>query len=74
MKLKNKIKGTKKIRDFSFFKFFHPEKSPRTQFNFKTMRYDYFPKHESEKIPQPRLVWDSKRRGTYIEAKHGILR
>lgn len=71
MKLKDKIKGTKKIKDFSFLRFFHPEKSPHTQFNPITRKYDYIVKHM--KIPQGRLVWNSNHGNTYIKAKHGIL-
>lgn len=61
----------KKRKDYSFVKFFHPEKSPHTIFDFKKGIFDYVAKHK--KI-HGHVAWDSIRKGTYIFAKHGELK
>ena len=60
----------KRVRDFSFFRYFNPHKSPHTQINPITRAYDYFPKHDNRKGV---LIWHSSRYGTYVRAKHGEL-
>ena len=59
------------MKDLSFARFFHPEKSPRTIFNFKEGKFDYYPKHTKRR---GRIVWDSMKKGTYIRAIHGELK
>lgn len=58
-----------------FARFFHPEKSPHTSISIdpltKLFRFDYFPKHWNMR---DRLVWDSRKKGTYIRQKHGRLK
>jgi len=62
-------------KDTSYAKFFHPEKSPKTQFHYDkdTTRivWDYVPKHQKRR---GKIVWDSLRKGTYVIAKHGLLK
>ena len=60
------------MKDYSFSRFFNPQKSPRTQINPVTGTYDYFPKHEHKKH-RGRVVWNSAVKGTYIRAIHGEL-
>lgn len=58
-------------KDVSFRRFFNPDKSPRTQFNYEKGIYDYFPKHSKKR---GRMVWNSYQKGTYVRAKHGELK
>ena len=60
----------KRVRDFSFFRYFNPHKSPHTQINPITRAYDYYPKHPNVRGV---VVWNSTQRGTYVRAKHGEL-
>ena len=60
----------KRVRDFSFFRYFNPQKSPHTQIDPITRAYDYFPKHDNRKGV---MVWPSLRNWTYVRAKHGEL-
>lgn len=60
------------MKDYSFSRFFNPQKSPRTQINPVTGVYLYYPKHEREKH-RGKVVWDSSKKGTYIRSKHGEL-
>ena len=60
----------KRVRDFSFFRYFNPQKSPHTQINQLTRAYEYFPKHDNRKGV---MVWSSSVYGTYVRAKHGKL-
>lgn len=57
-----------KPRDF--FRFFNVDKSTHTQINRDGTGYDYYPKHENR---LGRVVWDSKRKGTYIRERDGAL-
>jgi len=57
--------------DYSFSKFFHPEKSPHTIFDPIKGVFTYYPKNPKK---MGRVVWDSLRKGTYIRAKHGELK
>ncbi len=58
-------------KDYSFAKFFHPEKSPRTIFDPKKGIFVYYAKHAKR---AGHIVWDSIKKGTYIRAKHGELK
>lgn len=64
----------KKTKDFSFARFFNPNKSPKTQIEFDTKgrfkRFEYFPKHKKY---VGRLVWPASK-GTYVSAIHGELK
>lgn len=64
-----------KTKDFSFTRFFNPQKSPRTQLHINKDSglpdgFDYFPKHFKQK---GKVVWDSARKGTYVKERHGEL-
>jgi hypothetical protein len=61
----------KKRKDYSFAKFFHPEKSPHTIFNPVKGVFDYVAIHQKR---MGHVVWDSAKKGTYIFAKHGELK
>jgi len=58
-------------KDYSFGRFFHPEKSPHTIFDPIKEAFSYYPKHPKRR---GRVVWDSLKKGTYIRAKHGELK
>jgi len=58
-------------KDYSFAKFFHPEKSPHTMFNPINGVFTYVAKHKKH---TGHVVWDSMRKGTYVFAKHGELK
>lgn len=77
MKLKHTPKRNH-VRDFSFNKFFNPDKSPRTQGHYDKERnrfvFEYYPKHAREHNYPTRLAWDTLRRGTYVRAQHGNLK
>lgn len=60
----------KRVRDFSFFRYFNPQKSPHSQINPTTGVYEYFPKHDNRKGI---VVWSSATKGTYVRAIHGVL-
>lgn len=60
-------------KDYSFSRFFNPQKSPRTQINPITGAYDYYPKYENDKH-RGRIAWDSSKKGTYVRAIHGELK
>ena len=67
MKEKFCIKPKRKRHDFSFAKFFHPEKSPRTIWSINPLT------HEPECVRQAkhekyrgRIIWNSMRKGTYF--------
>jgi hypothetical protein len=59
-----------KRKDFSFIRFFHPNKSVSTQVSRDGKSYDYFPKNF---IAKGKVVWDSWRKGTYQRSIHGEL-
>ena len=63
-------KKAKRVRDFSFFRYFNTDKSVHTQINPITRTYDYYPKHPNVRGV---VVWSSAQRGTYVRAKHGEL-
>ena len=56
--------------NFSFFRYFNPQKSPHTQFNPITKTYEYYPKNAKRRGI---VVWSGSQRGTYIRKKHGEL-
>lgn len=58
----------RKTKDFSFAKFFNPQKSPRTQLNPEIGKFVYFPKHIKARGV---VVWNSFQKGTYVKAEHG---
>jgi hypothetical protein len=66
----------KPVRDFSFARFFNPEKSPHTVIGFNPIinqpYFVYAPIH-NKKLPD-KLAWDSKSKGTYKRSSHGVLR
>ena len=58
-------------KDYSFAKFFHPEKSPHTIFDYAKGVFAYVAKH---KKTRGHVAWDSMRKGPYVFAKHGELK
>lgn len=66
---KSKIKLHRPTRDFSFSRFFHPEKSPHTSFVIKDnglVEFTYKAKHDNSR---GHIIWDSKIKGAYIRPK-----
>ena len=70
MKTALKNRKPKARGNFSFFRYFNTTKSPHTQINPLTGVYEYYPKNVKYRGV---VVWDSRRKGTYIRAIHGPL-
>lgn len=64
-------------KDTSWHRFFNPEKSPRTNLipaEGGGFKIDYWPKNIKPWQRIGRVVWPSKQWGTYVFAKHGVLK
>lgn len=66
--MKQFIPKVKRIKDFSFGKYFNVDKSPHTVFNSERGIYEYVAKH---KKTVGKVVWDSRRKGSYVFKLHG---
>lgn len=70
--MKQFIPKVKRIKDFSFGKYFNVYKSPHTVFNFEKGIYEYVARHK--KKTDDRVIWDSRRKGSYVFKLHGELK
>lgn len=70
MKTSLKNRKPKARGNFSFFRYFNPQKSPHAQMNPHTGAYEYYPKNDKSRGV---VVWDSRRKGTYVRSIHGEL-
>lgn len=61
---------SKKVKDFGFGRYFHPDKSPHTQWNEKKQSWDYLAKHLCHK---GKISWESFTKGMYIRNRDGAL-
>lgn len=75
MKKIHKVKNLRPTRDFSFTKYFSPDKSPHTQFHYDAagrIIYDYIPKNAVRKGTEH--VAFSRGKTSYVRQKHGDLK